>query len=179
MTRELMILRHGKSSWKDLSLEDYDRPLKKRGIAASRKMGRYLVHRKLRPEIIISSTAERARHTAVLACREMGITERHISWDRDLYHAHVHTLLNALSRCKEENKRVMLVGHNPGLEELIAYLCANGTPLPEDGKLLPTAALVRIAMPDDWNALGHGCAEFVELVHPRALTLAGRVKDDV
>ena len=172
MTRELMLLRHGKSSWKEPELDDYDRPLKKRGITAAKKMGRYMVHHKLRPDLILSSTARRAEETAVLACEEMGITQRHIQWHKQLYHAHVHTLLEALARCPEA-PRILLIGHNPGMEELIAYLCGNRIPVPEDGKLLPTAALARISMPEHWNALAHGCAKLEDIIRPRALTRAG------
>lgn len=172
MTRELMLLRHGKSSWSDPQLDDYDRPLKKRGITASKKMGRYMVHHKLRPQMILSSTAKRAAETAVLACEEMGITQRHIQWHKGLYHAHVHTLLEVLAGCPDA-PRILLVGHNPGMEELIAYLCGDRIPVPEDGKLLPTAALARLIMPDNWSGLAHGCATLADIVRPRALTRAG------
>jgi len=173
MTRELMLLRHGKSSWKDPSLEDYDRPLKKRGIAASKKIGRYLVHYQLRPDLILSSTAARAEETAILVCGEMGITQRHIHWHRKLYHAHVHTLLEFLSECEPET-RVLLIGHNPGLEELLGYLCADRLPKPDDDKLLPTAALARLDMPDNWRGLGHGSARLIEIVRPKELSRSGQ-----
>ena len=176
MTRELLILRHGKSSWQDMDLADHDRPLKKRGITAARKMGRYLAARGLRPQVIISSTAERARHTAVLACEEMGIAWQLIHLTPHLYHAPVQAFLDQLAQCSQDVMRLMMVGHNPGMEELIAYLCGQQTPEPEDGKLLPTAALARIAMPADWHALDHGCGNLLALIRPRLLKANGREK---
>jgi len=172
MNRELLLLRHGKSSWKDPSLEDYDRPLKKRGVAASKKMGRYVVRNDLRPQIIMSSTAVRAEQTATLFCNELGVTRRHIYWLRELYHAHVHTLLEILGNCAVE-ARVLLIGHNPGMEELLAYLSADPLPRTDDGKVMPTAALARLGMPENWQGLSHGSARLIEVVRPRELSRTG------
>jgi phosphohistidine phosphatase len=165
--RELLIFRHGKSDW-DKSTDDYHRPLKNRGKRGAQRIGIWLAQNNLVPDAIISSPAERAKVTAEKACKAMGFVKKDICFEKSVYLAGVNDLLAVLGHCSPNLKKVMLVGHNPGLEELLLYLCGSII-VPDDGKLLPTATLARLEMPADWSKLGSGQAKLLSIT--RASTL--------
>ena len=171
MSRELLLLRHGKSDW-SVNVEDFDRPLKDRGKRGAQQIGVWLAKNRLQPDLVISSPAERAINTAEKAIKAMGASAHGIVRDQRIYEAAVGSLLRVLASVPEGVGRVMLVGHNPGFEGLLAYLAGDGLTIPPDGKLMPTAALARIAMPDRWNDLERGCGELLSLV--RAKDLPGK-----
>ena len=168
MSRTLILLRHGKSDW-STNDDDFDRPLKKRGINAASKAGKWLYEKKLVPDFVITSRAKRAVQTAELACKSMGIKIKEIYKQKQIYLATAEELLFALEDCPEQAERVMLVGHNPGLEELFYFLVNGRVTIPEDGKLMPTAALAILEMPDNWGKLDTGSAELRHLIRPRDL----------
>lgn len=163
--KTLLILRHGKSDW-GTGHEDFHRPLVDRGRLGSQKMGAWIKHRKLVPDTVLSSLAERARATTETACQAMGLPLKKVLWDERVYAAPVADLLAALADCPKNARRVMLVGHNPGLEELIDYLTAGRVEIPADGKVLPTSALAQLEMVEDWASLGRGCATLVSVTRP-------------
>jgi phosphohistidine phosphatase len=168
MSRTLILLRHGKSDW-STDDDDFDRPLKKRGINASLQAGTWLRDNKLAPDFVITSMAKRAVQTAELACGPMAINKKEIYKQKHIYLAAADDLLLALEDCPEQAERVMLVGHNPGLEELFYFLVNGRVTIPEDGKLMPTAALAILEMPDNWGKLDTGSAELRHLIRPRDL----------
>lgn len=167
MTRELLILRHGKSDW-DVSTDDYRRPLKKRGIKSSLKIGNWLVKENLIPDYTISSTANRAISTTKLVFEAMGLDTSDIGKEKTLYLASMEELISTLAKCPDSAGRVLLVGHNPGMENLLIYLVGE-LPQPDDGKILPTATIARLKMPDDWHSLKRGSAQLLALVRPSML----------
>ena len=158
MTRELLLLRHGKSDW-DSGADDFDRPLKDRGKRGAQRIGVWLAQQNLTPDLVVASPAERALVTAQKTCKAMGNGDEGIQRDNRIYAAEIDDLLAVLGDCPQAAARVMLVGHNPGLEELLVWLANEVVPVPEDGKLLPTATLARLQMPADWCALVAGCAQ--------------------
>jgi len=166
--RELLLLRHAKSAWDTPARTDFERPLAARGTNDAPRVGRYLAGRELVPDFVTGSGAERARQTAVLACAELGIAESAIRWDRRIYHAGGGTLLQVLREAPPDAYRVLIVGHNPGLEDLLQILCGN-VPVPDDGKLLPTAAVARLRVEVAWRSLGRGTARLLDLVRARSL----------
>ena len=168
MTRELLLLRHGKSDW-DAGVDDYYRPLKDRGKRGAQRIGVWLAQQKIVPDLIVTSPAERALVTAQKACKAMGNGDQGIQRDKRIYAAAIDELLAVLADCPQDAGRVMLVGHNPGLEELLAWLARETVPLPEDGKLLPTATLARLQMPADWRALVAGCAQLESITRSGTL----------
>ena len=168
MTRELLILRHGKSDW-DVDADDFHRPLKDRGKRGAQRMGVMLLEQGLLPDFVLSSPAERAIVTAQKAVKAMGMGAEGIRQDERLYAADEDDLLAVLHSCPDQARRVMLVGHNPGIEELLIYLAEQKIPLPDDGKLLPTATLARLKMNCNWSELGPGCASLISLTRPSAL----------
>lgn len=169
MSRELLILRHAKSSWESDAATDFDRPLGPRGEQDAPRMGEWMKSKRLKPDRVISSPAKRAAQTAVAACRAVGFDERLIQWDRRVYAASQSELLRVVKEVSD-GSRVLLVGHNPGLEDLLDYLCGSSVALPEDGKLLPTATLARLELPDDWMTLAHGCARNLSITRPKELS---------
>ena len=168
MTRELLLLRHGKSDW-STGVDDYHRPLVDRGKRGAQRIGVWLAQQRLIPDLIVSSPAERALVTAQKACKAMGSGDAGILQDRRIYMAGVDELLEVLGDCPQDAARVMLVGHNPGLEDVLVWLASPGVPVPEDGKLLPTATLARLQMPADWQTLVAGCARLESITRPGTL----------
>lgn len=167
MTHELFLLRHAKSDWA-VDMDDFSRPLKKRGRRAAKRIGRWLREQHLIPDTILSSPATRALTTAQRVCRQLDIDESNIICDLRIYEADAQTLLAVLkTNCHE--RRVLLVGHNPGLEDLLLKLVPRSVPLSANGKCLPTAALAHLSFDGDWTELTEGCAKLVTLIRPDSL----------
>ncbi len=168
MSRELWLLRHGKAEPFDSS-EDYDRSLKKRGKRDATRIGEWMKEGMLLPDVVISSPAIRAISTAKIVCDVFGIDHRHIQQEKRLYDEGLVRVRSVLADCPASFSRVLLVGHNPEFEDLLTYL-VNETELPDVKKLLPTAALARLILPDDWSQLDKGCAELLSITYPKSLT---------
>ncbi len=175
---ELMIFRHAKSSWADLSLADYDRPLKGRGKRDAVAMGRFIRDRNLIPDHVLSSPANRAAQTIKRAINEWAGDPDTIQWSQDLYHAGVQAWLKALAQCPPKARRVMIVGHNPGLEELLEFLCGPEVEIPVDGKLLPTAALAQIEFKVPWTDLEAGSGKLKRITRARWLSEGGKQAEE-
>ena len=122
MSYELILLRHAKSDW-DNDESDFNRPITDRGKRGAQRIGVWLAQQNLIPDMVISSPAQRAKLTAQKMMKAMGETDRYITYDERVYNASLNELLKVLSAISKDTKRVILVGHNPGLEELLYYLC--------------------------------------------------------
>jgi phosphohistidine phosphatase len=145
--KTLLVLRHAKSSWKDSNLADHDRPLNERGRSDAPRMGTLLAREDLVPDLIISSSAKRAAKTAKDVAKNCGY-EDEIIYTRHLYAAWPESYVEVLQDLKAGYKRVMVVGHNPGLEELVEELTGEWV-------RMPTAALAQIDLEiDNWSDLG-------------------------
>jgi phosphohistidine phosphatase len=169
MPRELLILRHAKSDWSSDAASDFQRPLAKRGKKDAPRVGAWLYREGIVPDRIVSSPAQRARDTALMVCKALDLKKKQLVWDDGVYDADTQALLDVLARLPSGDATVLLIGHNPGLEELIRYLGGDDVDEPDDGKLLPTAALARLEMPDDWSRLEPGCASLLRIVRPKQL----------
>lgn len=169
MSRQLLIMRHAKSDWGSGASRDFERPLNSRGRQAAPQMGRWLLAQGLIPDHLVSSPAERARQTALGVCRELNYADSAIRWDERIYEAAVPALRQVLADCPPQAQRVLLLGHNPGLENLVVYL-AGEFPATEDGKYLPTATVVEIEVSAGWDQLTTGCGRFIRLTRPRSLS---------
>ena len=144
IVKRLLILRHAKSSWADSSISDWHRPLNERGIHDAPRAGEWLRERSLVPDVIITSDAVRARATAEAVAKAAGCSQAMIV-EPLLYHAKPDDVLAVLRSAPDEAGTILIVGHNPGLEELVRQLTGESLDL-------PTAALVHIAMPiDKWS----------------------------
>ena len=119
--KTLLLLRHAKSSWKDSSLQDFDRPLNGRGKKAAETIGRFIRNKQVVPDLILSSSAIRARETVEIVIKTAKLRSE-VRYDERIYEASPQRLLEVVSQIDEERKIVLLVGHNPGLEELLKLL---------------------------------------------------------
>jgi phosphohistidine phosphatase len=149
MSKTLLVLRHAKSDWGDEGVADHERPLNRRGKRDAPHVGRLVRDQQLIPDLIVSSTAVRARKTAMKVAKACGY--RHgIELREELYEATPEDCRAVLRSLDGNAARVMLVGHNPGLEELVAALTGDTRPL-------PTAALVHIMLPiEAWSEFRSG-----------------------
>jgi phosphohistidine phosphatase len=159
-----LVLRHAKSSWKRPELHDHDRPLNKRGKKDAPRMGRLIRKLQLVPDLILSSTAVRARSTA-LAVAETCENAAELRLLRELYLAEPEEYAHALATLDERYRSVMVVGHNPGLEDLVEALTGVH-------EILPTAALACVELPiDGWSGLRlDASARLEQLWRPKELS---------
>lgn len=168
MPRELLLLRHAKSAWGTDAPTDFERPLAGRGQRNAPRMGAWIREHDLVPDHVVSSPARRAVETVRLALAEMGLTEDVVAFVDEIYDADMSDLLNVLAESPPGRRRLLLVGHNPALEDLVEHL-AGRIDVPAGGKVFPTAALAHLAMPDDWSRLPRACAELCSFTRPRTL----------
>jgi phosphohistidine phosphatase len=143
----ISLLRHAKSSWKDADLPDHDRPLNRRGEKDAPRMGRFMKEQGLVPGLILSSTAKRARETALRVTEACGYTGE-VRLLSELYLAEPDAYLAVLRTLPEAVVHAMLVGHNPGIEQLLERLVGQA-------HTLPTAALAVVELSiDRWEGAG-------------------------
>ncbi|MBC6404583.1 MAG: histidine phosphatase family protein [Rhodospirillales bacterium] len=173
--RQLLLLRHAKSSWSKTGLQDHDRPLSRRGQQAAPEMGRYLARSNLRPDLVLCSTANRARTTWRLVAKALGGPEVPVKEDRALYHAAPSELMEQVRNAPDEARRIVLVGHNPGMESLAQHLAGDRS---DEDKLMqlqdkyPTAglALFQVDAPSWAGVIAKNCT-LIDFVTPRELQL--------
>ena len=168
MSYELILLRHGKSDW-DNDESDFNRPITDRGKRGAQRIGVWLAQQGLKPDMVISSPAQRAKLTAQKMMKAMGETDHYIVYDARIYAASLEELVEVLSCISEDTKRVILVGHNPGLEEILYFLCADKISLGKDGKLLTTATLAHLSLASPWGKIKKNCARLLEIKRSKSL----------
>jgi phosphohistidine phosphatase len=165
----LHLLRHAKSSSKE-DVEDYERPLSRRGREVARHIGKYLPV-KLGPiDLVLCSSARRTRETLDLALSEFSPRPRILIED-ELYLASSAKLMSRLRRLKSGDVSVLIIGHNPGLQELALALADDNSPdfrALASGKF-PTAACASFAVPPEWSALGYSRHNLTGYVTPASL----------
>jgi phosphohistidine phosphatase len=164
----LYLLRHAKSSWKDPGVDDHERPLARRGRRAAKAIARYVRERGIEPELVLCSTARRACQT--LERIEPALGTPAVQIEPGLYQASARTLLERLRSVPDGVGSVMLIGHNPGVQQLVLDLAR---PAPGRRGLelkYPTAGLATLTFRGPaWRALDPGSAELVDFVAPRDL----------
>ena len=162
MTRELLILRHAKAERPE-GVNDFDRPISDPGKRGAQRIATWIWRHNLMPDYVISSPAERAIETARKACKAMSMGDPGIIEDQRIYEATISDLLRVLGEVPQTARRVLLVGHNPGLERLLSYLDGEN-----DGRLTE-AALAQLELPDNWLELPPGCARRIVRIQPEDL----------
>lgn len=136
--KTLLLMRHAKSSWANVGVADHDRPLNDRGEKASVRMGRLLLERNLCPHAIVHSTARRARQTAERVAEASGFTLP-LDARQELYLAPPRAYVAVALTLGDDVERALLIGHNPGLEELVTHLTG-------EEQHMPTAALAEVRL---------------------------------
>lgn len=161
--KTLYLMRHAKSSWKDESLADFERPLNGRGIRAAELMGRFLRQQKALPDLVLSSSATRARDTIERVLKAAKLTPE-LRFDERIYLASPAKLFEVVSQIEKERKVVLLVGHNPGMEELL-HLFTGGV------ERMPTAALANISFKaSKWSEVKENTGTLEWFVRPSDLS---------
>ncbi len=164
--KTLLLLRHAKSDLDSATQLDIDRPLSQRGHKSAALIGQWLKQQHIQPEWAVCSPALRVRETMTGLRNNLILPESLIQFDERLYLASLTTLLDVLSQCPDDMDQILLVGHNPGLEELLIYLCGPKLPLSSNGKLMATATLAQINLPDDWRRLTPECGTLRQIIRP-------------
>jgi phosphohistidine phosphatase len=156
--RTLYVLRHAKSDWSTDARTDFDRPLAPRGERALGRLADHLRAERVAPEVVLCSPARRARQTV-----EGVLPDTSVTFDEDLYGATVFELLGVLHRVDAGVASVLLVGHNPGLHDLVEVLTD------EEIDKFPTGGLATIGFGCPWSELGPGAGNLRGLIRPREL----------
>jgi phosphohistidine phosphatase len=160
--KSLYLLRHAKSSWKEPGLQDFDRPLNNRGREAAPLVGKFIQKSNLRIDLLLSSPATRARQTAALVKEAAGLSAE-LLYDERIYEADAARLLDVVKQAADSADALMLVGHNPGMEELLELLTGEGQPM-------PTAALACVSLDvEKWSKVRAGAGHLEWLVRPKEL----------
>lgn len=160
--KALYLLRHAKSSWKETGLRDFDRPLNNRGREAAPLVGRFIRKGRLRIDVVLSSPATRARQTAALVKESAGLSAEPL-YDERIYEADAGRLLEVVRQAAASADALMLVGHNPGMEELVELLTG-------ERREMPTAALACISLDvEKWGKVRAGAGRLEWLVRPKEL----------
>ena len=161
-SRVLTLIRHAKSSWDDASISDFDRPLNDRGQRDAPEMARRLAERREYPDCFMASSARRARETALVLAQGVGFPEADIHFERSLYLADTHRLLNTIQRLPDRVRDVWLVGHNPDLTDLANLLAGPHT------DNLPTCAVFRMEFGDvTWHDIQPGSGRLLVYDTPK------------
>ena len=167
MTTELILLRHAKSDW-DAHGDDFNRPLNTRGHHDAPRIGQWLQQQAIKPNCILSSPARRAAQTAEAICAALDDPSISITWEPRLYLASRETLLDVISE-HLTHSCLMVIGHNPGLEQLLDCLAQEPPQRQTNGNLLTTATLAHL----QWTSAAHGLdrasARLLHLIRPREL----------
>ena len=140
--KSILLLRHAKSDWSNPALSDIDRPLAKRGLKDAPRMGKVLRRLDSMPDLIVSSPSMRTRQTVELSATENGYRGQ-VQWNESLYGGGFLDYLSVLKNLSDETERPMLVGHNPGMEEVLSALLTPRKSTPSGGIHIrvPTAGL--------------------------------------
>lgn len=167
---QLLIMRHAKSDWDSDYGSDFDRPLSKRGLRDANSMAVWLMNNELLPDKIVSSPARRAEQTSSLLMKKAKMDEDSIIWDDRIYEAGLGDLLVVIDSHCAGARRLLIVGHNPGLDTLVMYLAKNNPELTSSGKLMTTAAIAVMDYEDGIISTDDGAAMLVELMRPKQLS---------
>lgn len=160
--KRLFVMRHAKSSWDHPGLTDFERPLNDRGLKAAAFMGTYLAKNDLMPQQIISSPAVRAKQTAAIFGENAGLATD-IVFDKRIYEASYADLIAALAAIDATTASAMLVGHNPGVEELISGLT-------DENARMTTACVTVIDLEiEEWSKAGEVLGTLITVLRPREL----------
>ena len=164
-TLRLFILRHGKSDW-STGQPDFDRPLAERGRTGAQRVGAWMKDEGLVPDQVISSPARRARETAESICRSLGLKERGICFDEKSTGGRSQRCWPALRTMRRMRSRCCWSGTTRDSRNCVYFLTQGPLTQPDDGKLLPTAALAVLRPLTDWRSLGQGGAELLSITRP-------------
>jgi phosphohistidine phosphatase len=168
MMPTLLLLRHLKSSWDDESLVDHDRPLSARGIRDGRHVAEHLDSLNTRVDLVLCSSAIRTRQTLELIQPALG--DAAVEIEDQLYGASADTLLARLHGVPDSVGSALMIGHNPGMQDLALRIAASGPIRSAVMAKFPTGALATLALPDHpWRGVQQGTARLIGYTVPKDL----------
>lgn len=158
--KKLFIIRHAKSDWDNPQLDDYDRPLNKRGKTNAPFMGKLLAEKGIQPDLIIASPSLRTMTTAELIAKEVGYIKA-ITPNQYIYEAYVSALQEIVQYIYDDNDTVFLVGHNPGVSALAYMLC-------DLKESVPTCAIIEIEFDcNSWMDVSKANSKLISYEYPK------------
>jgi phosphohistidine phosphatase len=163
MKRRLFIIRHAKSSWKHPELDDYDRPLNSRGKRDAPEMGQRLRKRSVRPDIIVSSPAARAKKTAQIIAEAIGYPKDKIEFEDSFYASDVGHILKKIKAFNDSCKEAMIFGHNPEFTSLANFLTKHYI------DNLPTCGICCVEFDIPWSEVAENTGELLYFDYPKKL----------
>ena len=166
--KQLFLLRHAKSSWEDPELADHDRPLAPRGRRAAKLIAEHLRRQAVAPELVLSSSAVRTRETLESIAPVLG-EDVSVQIEDELYAASEQVLLERVRAVEDGVESLLLIGHNPGVEQLALLLAGSGEKVAALERKYPTGALATLEFSGPWRELAAGTAELTDFVTPKQL----------
>jgi phosphohistidine phosphatase len=164
MVKNLFLVRHAKSDWSVGGQKDFERNLDGRGLHDAPNMGRKLFQMGIKPDLILSSPAERARLTSELVAEQLKYDPDKIVFDDEIYEASVRSLLNVINSLDDKYQNVMIFGHNPTFTYIAEYLTKR-----EIGNI-PTCGAVQIEFPiKSWKEVSEGTGDLKFFIYPKGL----------
>jgi phosphohistidine phosphatase len=167
---ELMLMRHAKSDWHS-HMADIDRPLNSRGCDDALAMGAFLTNKGLVPNKMIISPARRTQQTAELLLKNLPVDEQQVIIDRDLYLADVASISELIELYAVDEQRILLLAHNPGMDDMVSYIASSAPTLSANGKLMTTCAVAHFALASVNTLRKPGNAEILGLYRPKEITI--------
>lgn len=165
--KQILLMRHAKAGWENPLLKDFDRPLTERGIKDAFAMGEFIRKSGYLPDMIISSPAKRANQTSTLCVKGASLSEELISWNREFYYGTVDDYLKAINSATENRDTIMLIGHNPLMENIAGLLLSAET----NGMMkMSTATLICLeCFSSRWNSIEAGTCQLKWMLTPKIL----------
>jgi phosphohistidine phosphatase len=169
LKHKLILMRHAKSDWSASGLADFDRPLSKRGRKDARRMSEWLAEQVKSPLCIISSPAQRALQTCEFVCTALHEDEYSLHYDDDLYDADIGDVLDVIKRHKKRESSLLIIGHNPAMDDVYTHLSSAAVHLSDNGKLFTTAAIATLGFDDESISLEKKSAATASILRPKEL----------
>ncbi|MCX7610137.1 MAG: histidine phosphatase family protein [Ignavibacterium sp.] len=166
--KNLFLIRHAKSSWKEPHLPDFERPLNKRGKESLKIMSKFFSEKYPKPDLILSSPAERAKVTAISFAEKLNYKVEKIIFLEELYMADSSDIAKIISQQNEDSTSIALFGHNPGLTDFVNLYSKSVL------ENIPTCGIVHLRMENNWKSLKHRSLSMIDFFYPK---MFGEFKD--
>ena len=169
--KSLLLLRHAKSDWADMTLEDHDRPLNDRGRESAALIGSYLAEQRYNVDLVICSSAMRTRETLDLMFKA-GNLRWPVEYTRPVYDATTNTLFSIVRNLSDSLNTVMILGHNPSMQDMTLLLAGRdeSAEVQQVRQKYPTGALAHIALGiDSFRDLHVDCGQLRKFIRPKDL----------
>ena len=165
---ELILMRHAKSDWHN-HMADIERPLNARGVADAIRMGAHLEQVNLVPDKMVVSAAQRTQETASLLLDSFSLEQDNVIIDQQLYLADTETLCETIELYASDNKRLMILAHNPGLDYLVEHLARSAPTLSSSGKLMTTCSVACFSLGSPSSVHKQGQGALQQIIRPKEI----------